>query len=1608
VICSPEDEVTEVTPTLLHGRYEVIAVVGRGGEGTLVRAVDRRHDRDVALKLRRVPTDPRDAERLLIEARTLLSLHPHPGLPLARDDFFEGDRHVLVMDWVDGVDLAAVLAEHGQPGLPPSTVLRWLAPVAEALTHLHTTDPPVVHGDVKPANVVLTPTGHVVLVDFGVSSTRGLRTRGGTPGYRAPEVAAGAVPTRAADVYGLAATAFALLAGQPPSGILPAWNDMDQQRAARLERALRRGLAINPAQRTATPGELVEELRAGWDSEPLPTGVVTFLATDVVASTRLWQELPDAAPGLLAEHLLVVDRAVERHGGRRIGDTVQGDATISAFHRAGDAVQAGIDLQRALAGGRVQVHCGVHSGEAVAADNSFAGATLSRVARVRALAEAGQVLLSATTARLATGDLSDVRLVDLGPHRLEGFDEPEILFAVDAPGLAVPPDPTQPPYRGLVPYDVDDDESYFGRDREIEVCLQRLAVSSHLAVVGPSGCGKSSLVRAGIASGLRRAGRSVAVFSPGSEPSAALRAALETAGPSTVLVIDQLEELFAPDIAPDVADRFLDDVVARLETAPVVVALRGDHVGSVGNHPNFARPFEAGLHLVSPMTDDELRDVMERPAHAAGLRLEPGLVERLLRDVGGEPGGLPLLSFALAQTWSKRDGRTLTVDGYLATGGLRQAIATAAEGLYEGLPPSERMLARALFLRLVSSAPDGEAVRQRIATASVVTDDDHRRVVDVFVRGRLVMAGDNSLEVAHEAVVREWPRLRTWLDEDVDGQRILRHLAVTAEAWDSMGRPDSELYRGLRLAQAVEWHRRATPDLTPVEQAFLDVSASRERAETHTKEEQLRRQARQNRRLRALLTAAAVLLVGVIFAGLLAVGQRNRADTAARDAQVQANRADTAARNAQAQANRADRQADETRARELAGLASLAVDEDPERAMLLGLAAAEYTDEPPAEALTALHRAAQSARLTSTIEGVMAASMDQSPDGSLLAVDRMDRTGYLLIDRATGKTVADVTTDHELGDQALAFDPTGSTLAVTYAPGADPPAPAVELFDAASRRPVGSLTGPDALYVGLDFDATGHWLGAISVGPGPGLTAVAWDVAAGGPPKSFGPAYDFELGGDGTSIVVGNGTHLTVFDIATGQRLREIETPPAVEYWDFELDPTGRLAVLVPLAGPHVDVVDTETGEVRTLDVRGPIIAQFGPDGRVLAVSGDDGLIRLYDTDDLVERQRLVGTSGAPDRIFFAPDGSHLLSARSGEIRTWDISPVGLPVLGNFQVMGSLLDRLVVAADESAAYATAYTASGNLSSVHRVDMRSGTDDEVLADVPWYFSTRPLVSPDLSVVATLDHDYTSELIQLPGGGSTRLERCESVRAFDEGGRVAALDAHLLCEERGQEPGVGSRIVDLETGDTLVDLGATVTIYAAALGPPGADGLPRSAVVEDRDSGEVTVYDLATGDAVGTYVSDTEWPQSLALSPDGARLALLMDSGRLVVLDVARLIEGPDPADATVFDVVAHTAGSKAVDFSKTGFIATGSSLDGVRVWSPDGQLLASVPTHQEDPPTFAFAPGTDTLYYEDGDGIVRRFAIDWADVTRLARSVLTRGFTPQECTRYFPDEPCPTF
>ena len=246
--------------TLIKARYELIETLGAGGEARVVKALDLQHGRVVALKIRPVRDGQTRVKDALNEARILLAVPPHPSLPLVREDFFEGDDYVVAMDWVDGTDLARLLQDRGRPGLAPSSVLAYLSDAAEALTHLHSQSPQVIHGDVKPGNLILTKGGRVKLVDFGMSSApNALRRRSGTPGYRAPELAAGGPPSRAGDIYALAATAFALLVGSAPAGTLPTWEGIDPAQADQLEAAIRLGMATDPS---AAP----RDARRSWSS----------------------------------------------------------------------------------------------------------------------------------------------------------------------------------------------------------------------------------------------------------------------------------------------------------------------------------------------------------------------------------------------------------------------------------------------------------------------------------------------------------------------------------------------------------------------------------------------------------------------------------------------------------------------------------------------------------------------------------------------------------------------------------------------------------------------------------------------------------------------------------------------------------------------------------------------------------------------------------------------------------------------------------------------------------------------------------------------------------------------------------------------------------------------------------------------------------------------------------------------------------------------------------------------------------------------------------------------------------------------------------------------
>lgn len=401
---------------LLAGRYEIQAAVHESKAGELLRAWDTEHERLVALKAYRLsPAVSRDDLRA--EAKTLFAIQPHSGLVTVRDSVFVDDRYVIVMDWVEGVDLGHLLAERGDPGLTPSAVLEYVSQAASAIDHLHRHQPPIVHGDIKPSNLILTSSGRVVLVDFGIAATSGARGQGASPGFTAPEVAAGGPLTPAADIYSLGATAVALLTGQTPGAGSPSWEGIEADQVGSLARVLRQTLATDPARRHSSAGELAERLRG---ARPLPSGVVTFLATEVADAASLWNLNPDAMAAATARLGDLVAACVEEHGGYAARSLGEENRTLCSFASASAAASAAHQLHQRVQHERwpgklaMRLRIGLHSGEATPRDGTYMGATVMRAAHLRDLAEAGRTVVSTLAVTLVGSQLPDgIRFIEI-------------------------------------------------------------------------------------------------------------------------------------------------------------------------------------------------------------------------------------------------------------------------------------------------------------------------------------------------------------------------------------------------------------------------------------------------------------------------------------------------------------------------------------------------------------------------------------------------------------------------------------------------------------------------------------------------------------------------------------------------------------------------------------------------------------------------------------------------------------------------------------------------------------------------------------------------------------------------------------------------------------------------------------------------------------------------------------------------------------------------------------------------------------------------------------------------------------------------------------------
>jgi hypothetical protein len=242
-----------------------------------------------------------------------------------------------------------------------------------------------------------------------------------------------------------------------------------------------------------------------------------------------------------------------------------------------------------------------------------------------------------------------------------------------------------------------------------------------------------------------------------------------------LLVIDQFEEVFTLCRAHNERAWFIQALVAAARAATsrvrVVLGVRADFYGHCGQHPELVEALRDGQLLVGPMTADELRQAITAPAGRAGYTVETALVSRLVADAAGQPAALPLVSHALRETWRRRRGTRLTLAGYEEVGGIQQAIARSAEHIYSSLDAVQQGMAKQLFLRLTAMGEGTEDTKRRISRHELDTNPDPTVALETLAAARLVTVGQDSVEIAHEALIRGWPRLADWLREDREGPR---------------------------------------------------------------------------------------------------------------------------------------------------------------------------------------------------------------------------------------------------------------------------------------------------------------------------------------------------------------------------------------------------------------------------------------------------------------------------------------------------------------------------------------------------------------------------------------------------------------------------------------------------------------------------------------------------------------------------------------------------------------------------------------------------------------------------------------------------------------------
>lgn len=1174
------------------------------------------------------------------------------------------------------------------------------------------------------------------------------------------------------------------------------------------------------------------------------------------------------------------------------------------------------------------------------------------------------------------------------------------------------PAPGEPPYKGLNYFDETDTRLFYGRERVIAELLQKLNESNFLAIIGASGSGKSSIVRAGLAPALKTAGWLTRVITPTEQPLAMLAANCSPIehdrewGGKFLIVVDQFEELFTlcHDLA--VRQKFIDELF-RFSATPlgkkraVVIALRADFYAHCAPYAELRENLTDAQIYVGPMTPDALRRAIEEPAKQGGWVIEPGLVELLLTDVGGgapEPGALPFLSHALLETWLRRRGTTMTRAGYQASGGVQGAIAETAESVFtDELDSQQQQIARHIFLRLTQLGDETEDTRRRASFAELVPHAQNAQAVETTVKrltdARLLTTSRDAVEIAHEALVRGWPRLREWLNENRDGLKLHRQLTEAAHEWALLERDTSVLYRGARFAQAREFAALNGDALNAGERAFLEAAEENEKRQEREKEESRQRELvaaqklaeteqRANKRLRqrALFLAGAFVLALVLAGVALFFG----------------NRANENAVIAQQRGLVAEQQKRVATARELAASAIANLEVDAERSVLLALEAIKTTQAADnfvlPEAEDALHRAVLASRVRHTLkahekpvtavgfsaDGTRVVTADENESrvwdaatgkllqtvaGWFLRNSWQDANRFATYSRENGKILlswwdansgelfSTTTFDESVQEMStIAMSSDRSRIAVGYSDGA------IQVRNTASGEKLFNLVGHAGPILDLGFSADGKQI-ASSAGGTDGVVKV-WDAITGKETLALSPGADVNIvtfSPDGTRILTGAADNVArIWEISSGKEL-------------FAL--YGHTNWVTDIA--------------------------YSPDGNRIATASWDRTVRVWDAATGRHLFTLSGHDNFLNSIAFSPDGQRLVTASDDKAaKVWDASPsnevfsvdAGHRISrGDMNADGTRLvtgGRAVKVWDTSRAFAVNAPQAQLVMTLRadppNVDTIFSPDGKMIAQSTW------------SLMGIIwEAETGNQIFQLPleGEGSGFV-----VSYSPDGSRLvmSTYETNNCCQ----------RVWDAKTGELLLKIDDKPA-EGVAFTPDGKQ------LVTGNDDGTISIRDVATGKELNNFQAHGNWIWDVRFSPDGKRM---ITSSRDSTAKVWEVPTGPDAGASTWKELFTlhHTSTVERSEFSPDGTqILTGSNDGTAKLWNAaTGNELLTLRGATSGVSAALFSPDGTRALTTSTDGAIRIYLLRLDDLIALAKTRVTRSLTQEECQTYLHVAQCP--